>query len=177
MSRRLKITLPDSACDMLAKLATDTGESLAGVTARLVLGQIEVTARAQDNIPVSILLSSSRSDSLGRGSLRKSRRGVWDSVRRLYARYPQVLSDLPERWWENDFQAETLCALADWRSAMDAEGCDPREELAFHTSLHDCGELFAADVKLGSCRPWRPPRSSDLLASGSSGGRRVSATT
>jgi len=158
MSRRVKITLPELACDWLAKLADDTGESLAGVTSRLILVQLELSARNQDGCSANI--RSPWPSNLGRG--RKSRKGVWDSVARLYARYPQALSCLPERWWENESQADTLCALAEWRTAMDVDGCDPGEELAFHTSLHDCGELFAADVKVGSCPPWKPPKESVL---------------
>jgi hypothetical protein len=138
MSRRLKITLPDPACQQLTLLARKTGESLAGVTARLVLSKIEDTGDAGRGRPLVRLPDRERCLPFD-GSARTA-------IERLRDRYPQALRELPQRWWEDDSQLESLRTLAAWRSAIDEHGGDPREELAFHSSLCKCSQSLSAHV-------------------------------
>ena len=123
MSRRLKITLPDPVCQHLTELAQETGESLAGVTVRIVLSKIEDGGAKRRGR--SLVRSAYRERCLHPGHAR-SDGSTTAAVRRLCERYPETLSNLTEEWRANESQLETLLALAAWRSAIDEQGGDPR---------------------------------------------------
>lgn len=148
MSRRLKITLPDPACDHLTLIARETGESLAGVTARLVLSKIEDDGDGRLRRPLS--------RPTHRGRRLPTQGTTRAAVERLCERYPETLRDLPDGWWENESQLESLRALVAWRSAIDEHGCDPREELDFHSSLSECSQNLGSTVRSHAGASSRP---------------------
>lgn len=154
MSRRLKITLPDPVCQHLTELAQETGESLAGVTVRIVLSKIEDGGAKRRGR--SLVRSAYRERCLHPGHAR-SDGSTTAAVRRLCERYPETLSNLTEEWRANESQLETLLALAAWRSAIDEQGGDPREELEFHSSLFTCSQSLGGDVHRGVTRPTSAP--------------------
>jgi hypothetical protein len=53
---------------------------------------------------------------------------MWGAVVALHGRYPTQLKALKDKWWKDDSQTETLCALAVWRAELDDAGQDPRDE-------------------------------------------------
>jgi hypothetical protein len=59
------------------------------------------------------------------------RADMWGQVVALHGRYPKALAWLQEGWWADNELLETLCALAVWRTEVDDNGVDAREELAF----------------------------------------------
>jgi hypothetical protein len=160
MSRRLKITLPESICAQLDDMAASAGEPVARVAAQIVRNRVafgwavEGPPAPAPNVRPKTLrsrpswLKPSENDRTWRDSM-------WTAIVALYKRYPSVLEDLGDQWWENESRVETLCALVTWRHRIDEAGRDPQEELVFQTYLVKCGEMFHQDIP-GGWRPWKP---------------------
>jgi hypothetical protein len=73
----------------------------------------------------------------------------------LHGRYPHHLETLKDKWWTDDSQTETLCALAMWRAEIDDTGQDPREELAFQNQLADYAQVLRQQGG-GVTKAWKP---------------------
>ena len=94
------------------------------------------------------------------------RQQMWGAVVALHGRYPTQLQALKDKWWKDDSQTETLCALAAWRAELDDAGQDPRDSSPSRTSSpttpKSCASRAAASPRHGSQVRHRPsgPRSS-----------------
>jgi hypothetical protein len=162
MSRRLKITLPDPICEQLSDMAASSGEPVARLAAQIVRNKVcAIPENDPAPLPRRCIASSRRPRWLepqsDDGSWRAS---MWEEIEALYRRYPKVLGDLVERWWENESCVETLCALATWRRSIDEMGHDPQEELNFQGCLAKCSEVLQRDATPGA-RAWTPGRRPD----------------
>jgi hypothetical protein len=83
------------------------------------------------------------------------RRQMWGALVALHGRYPTQLEALKDKWWKDDSQTETLCALAVWRAELDDTGQDPRDELAFQNQLTDYHQLLSRQSG-GVTKTWKP---------------------
>ena len=83
------------------------------------------------------------------------RQQMWGAVVALHGRYSTQLEALKDKWWTDESQTETLCALAVWRAELDDTGQDLRDELAFQNQLADYAQLLR---QLGGCvtKAWKP---------------------
>ena len=83
------------------------------------------------------------------------RQEMWGAIVALHGRYPRHLEALKDKWWTDDSQTETLCALAIWRAELDDTGQDPREELAFQNQLADYAQALRQQGG-GVTKAWKP---------------------
>jgi hypothetical protein len=83
------------------------------------------------------------------------RQQMWGAVVALHGRYPTQLEALKDKWWKDESQTETLCALAVWRAELDDTGQDPRDELAFQNQLADYAQLLRQQGG-GVTKTWKP---------------------
>ena len=144
MSQRLQIVLPDPVATQLHELAAgaDTPPStLAGQMVRNGVALAAKDGKVRPLRPAPVLVG-------GKGSERAPwlepyggdpewRQQMWGAVVALHGRYPVQLQALKDKWWTDESQTETLCALAVWRAELDDAGIDSREELAFQNQLAD----------------------------------------
>jgi hypothetical protein len=143
MSRRLQIVLPDPIAIQLQELAASAGEPTATRAAQILRNGVAFAAKsgkvkADRPAPTVVGEAGGRPRWLEPyGGDSNWRREMWGAVVALHGRYPRHLQDVKTGWWEDESQAETLCALAVWRAEIDDAGQDPREELAFHHQLAD----------------------------------------
>jgi len=163
MSRRLKITLPESITAQLEDLAASTGEPVSRVAAQMVRERLaDVTAgghaRAARVTPAAV----DREGPEQRPSWLEPyggdpdwRSSMWGGIVALHGRYPTALAGLKDGWWESGAHMETLCALVVWRQWLDDAGRDPREELAFQIQLADYGQMLRQEGG-GVTRAWSP---------------------
>ncbi len=141
MSRKLQIVLPDLIATQLEELAGAVGEPLATIARQIVRDGVlfaadgrQVNARRQ--APTVVAEANGRPRWLEPyGGDPAWRQEMWGAIVALHGRYPRHLQDVKTGWWEDESQAETLCALAIWRAEIDKTGQDPREELAFQRQL------------------------------------------
>ena len=168
MSHRLKITLPDPLMAQLDGLAAASGEAASRVVTHLVR---EGLSRPQASRPARASSLSARHglDAAHAGASgsqstpwlepyggdRQWRAWMWGAVVALRGRYPRELESLKDGWWESDAHIEVLAAFAVWRHALDDEGVDPREELAFHLQLSDYAGRLRREGG-GVARAWKP---------------------
>jgi hypothetical protein len=142
MSYRLKITLPDGANTRLQTLSVNCGEPVARIAANLVLRQIGYGTMHDENLTAKLTAGGRPSWIEAKDGTYPSRPSLHIAVERLCDRYPEHLDDLPSDWWDVDYCKETLCALATWRMQIDEVGKDPREELAFQSTLIDYTQIL-----------------------------------
>ena len=152
MSQRLKITLPDPVCVRLADMAATSGEPVSRLAAQIVLEQVIYRRHDTEQVSGERRRPCWLAPVEGSESWRPA---MWNAIVALYRRYPRALSDLTDRWWENESRVETLCALATWRCTIDESGRDPREELEFQDSLESYRKTLKNDVA-SATRLWNP---------------------
>lgn len=169
MSRRLKITLPETLAVQLNELAANTGEPAARLAGQMVRqGIAEAAASGQvhqqrvNPAPVALGLLEEDEASDRRapwlepyGGDAEWRSWMWGGIAALHGRYPTTLAGLKDDWWKREAHVETLCALVVWRQWIDDAGRDPREELAFQVQLSDYGLALRQEGD-GVTRAWKP---------------------
>ncbi len=143
MSQRLQIVLPDPVATQLQELAASAGEPLATLAGQLVRNGVALASQ-DHKITASAAPPRKAATIDGRPPWLEPYGGdpvwwqeMWGAIVALHGRYPRHLEHLKNGWWEDEATAETLCAIAVWRSEIDQHGRDPREELAFHDQLAD----------------------------------------
>jgi hypothetical protein len=143
MSTRLQIVIPDPVAAQLQELASAAGEPLATLASRIVRDGVAVAgAGGKRQLPRESAPTAGETAQRPQwlepyGGDPVWWREMWGSIVALHGRYPRHLEHLQEGWWEDEAQAEILCALVVWRAEIDEHGRDPREELAFHQQLTD----------------------------------------
>lgn len=155
MSRRLKITLPETVAAQLDEMAANTGEPAARLAGQMVREGIAEAAasghvRPPRTRPAPALLDTPEDGDLDQrapwlepyGGDREWRSWMWGGIVALHGRYPTALAPLKYGWWECEAQVETLCALVVWRQLIDDACRDPREELVFQVNLSDYGDTL-----------------------------------
>lgn len=168
MSRRLKITLPETVAVQLDELVATTGEPAARLAGQMVRGGIADAAagghvRAQLARPAPALHNAPEDEEPNQrapwlapyGGDREWRSWMWGSIVALHGRYPTALAELKDGWWESEAHVETLCALVIWRQRIDDACRDPLKELAFQVNLSDYGHTLRQEGG-GVTRAWRP---------------------
>jgi len=173
MSRRLKITLPDTLASQLDELAANTGEPAARLAGQMVRhGIAEAAASGQVHPvrarPVPVAHGAPEEEESDRrppwlepyGGDAEWRSWMWGGIVALYGRYLTALAELKDGWWKSEAHVETLCALVVWRQWIDDAGRDPREELAFQVQLSDYG-LALRQEGGGVTRAWKPGAAPD----------------
>lgn len=159
--RRLSIRLPDPAYETLAARAQAGGEPLASTAS----GLLRTVLEDHDAEPAK-RLRASRPESRTRRPSHASgppwlpseqdpnwAEQMWAAILALHARYPRALAKLEHDWYEHSERAETLAALATWRTNIDAAAEDPREELAFQNALQQLARTLDQTQGLG--RPFK----------------------
>jgi hypothetical protein len=162
MSQRLQIVLPDPVALQLHELAAgaDTPPStLAGQIVRNGVALAAKDGRVRPLRPAPVLLGGTGSERAPwlepYGGDGEWRRQMWGLLVALHGRYPRHLETLKEKWWTDESQTETLCALAVWRAELDDAGVDPREELAFQNQLADFAHVLRRQGG-GVTKAWKP---------------------
>jgi hypothetical protein len=168
MSRRLKITLPETVAAQLDQLAANTGEPgarLAGQMVREGIAEAATSGRVRPprTKPAPAMRDAPDDDESDQrapwlepyGGDREWRSWMWGGIVALHGRYPSALADLKYGWWESETHVETLCALVVWRQWIDDACRDPREELAFQVNLSDYGHTLRQEGG-GVTRAWKP---------------------
>src|ERR1700678_2685130 len=135
MSRRLKITLPDTLASQLDELAANIGEPAARLAGQMVRhGIAEAAASGQVHQPrvrpAAVPLGASEEEESGRrapwlepyGGDAEWRSWMWGGIVALHGRYPTSLGEMKEGWWKSEAHVETLCALVVWRQWIDDAG-------------------------------------------------------
>jgi hypothetical protein len=164
MSRRLKITLPESIVGQLEDLAASTREPVARVGAQLIRQALSGPSGSATPPTKRTALLDPPGTGLDErapwlepyGGDRQWRVEMWGSVVALHGRYPYALEALQEGWWESYALTEMLCALALWRQWIDDSGRDPREELQFHIHLAEFTHVLRQEGGGGVTNQWTP---------------------
>jgi hypothetical protein len=168
MSRRLKITLPETVAMQLDEMAANACEPAARLAGQMVReGIAEATTsgqvRAPRARPALVVLDAPEDEEPDRrapwlepyGGDPQWRALMWGGIVALHGRYPTALAGLKDGWRESEAHVETLCALVVWRQWIDAAGRDPCEELAFQVNLSDYGHILRQEGG-GVTRAWKP---------------------
>ncbi len=162
MSQRFQIVLPDPASTQLYEFAASADTPPSTLAAKLVTNGLALAAKdgkIRPLRPAPVLAT-------GRGGERAPwlepyggdphwRAEMWGQIVALHGRYPTQLAALKAKWWTDESQTETLCALAVWRAELDDAGIDPREELAFQNQLADYAEVLRRQGG-GVTKAWKP---------------------
>lgn len=145
--RRLSIRLPDPAYQRLQEHARQTGLPAARAITDLVCTTLDA-----DAIPAngSGARHARRDPAQRRASANPAgtsppwlpsdtdphwAQNTKDAIDALRNRYPNALAKLEHDWQKHPERAEVLAALATWRTSIDTQAEDPREELSFHNAL------------------------------------------
>jgi hypothetical protein len=162
MSHKLQIVLPDPVAIRLGELAAGADEPPSTLAGQMVRNGVALAAkdgkvRALRAAPV--LVGGKGSDRAPwlepYGGDDQWRQQMWGAIVALHGRYPRHLEALRDKWWKDDSQTETLCALAAWRAQLDDTGQDPREELAFQNQLADYAQALRQQGG-GVTKAWKP---------------------
>ncbi len=157
-SRRFQIVLPAALAERLEGLAVVAGERPSTFAAQLVrvgidravAGEVEAPPTRQESAPAD------RAPWLEPwGGDADWRAEMWAQIVALHGRYPTVLGQIKDRWWQEEQHVELLCALALWRARIDESGVDLREEFAFHAQLLSYAAILR-EQGAGAERAWRP---------------------
>jgi hypothetical protein len=162
MSQRLQIVLPDPVALQLRELAAGADTPPSTLAAQIVSGGVALAAtdgKVRPLRPAPMLGGGKGSDRAPwlepYGGDADWRTEMWGQVVALHGRYPKALEALQDNWWTDDSQAETLSALAIWRTEIDDTGQDPREELAFQNQLADYSTVLRQQGG-GVTKAWKP---------------------
>lgn len=164
MSRKIQIVLPGPIADQLQELAATTQEPQATLAALLVRNGLAQAANDGKVRPLKQTppTTTNSSNNGGRapwlepyGGSKTWRQQTWGAIVALHGRYPQALAHLKDQWWTNDQHTETLSALAIWRTEIDDNSQDPRDELAFQTQLNDYTHTLQQQ-NTGTTNTWTP---------------------
>jgi hypothetical protein len=162
MSQRRQIVLPDPVDQQLRELAAGADTPPSTLAAQMV--QAGVAQAAKDGKvrplrPTAVLVGGENGERAPwlepYGGDSEWRRQMWGAIVALHGRYPVQLGTLNEKWWTDESQTETLCALAVWRAELDDLGQDPRDELAFQTQLADYSKVLRQQGG-GVTKAWKP---------------------
>jgi hypothetical protein len=162
MSQRVQIVLADPVALQLRELAAGADTPASTLAAQLVTTEIAravKSGKVRPLRPAPVLVA-------GKGSERAPwlepyggdpgwRQQMWGAVVAMHGRYPTQLEALNNKWWTDDSQTETLCALAVWRAEIDDTGQDPRDELAFQNQLADYAHVLRQQGG-GVTKAWKP---------------------
>jgi hypothetical protein len=109
----------------------------------------------------SALMAAREHRGLSYGGDAEWRQQMWGAIVALHGRYPTQLEALKDKWWKDDSQTETLCALAVWRAELDDTGQIPATSSPSKTSSpttpSSCASREAGSPRHGS--PGRRPPS------------------
>jgi hypothetical protein len=162
MSQRLQIVLPDPVATQLRELAAAAGEPPSTLAGQIVRHGVALAAKDGKVRPLRsapVLVGGKNGERApwlepygGDGEWRQQ---MWGQVVALHGRYPLQLQALKDKWWTDESQTETLCALALWRAELDDTGQDPREELAFQNQLADYAHVLRQQGG-GVTKAWKP---------------------
>jgi hypothetical protein len=162
MSQRIQIVLTDPVATQLRELATGADTPPSTLAAQLVTREIAQAAKDGKVRPLRqtpVLAGTNGSERAPwlepYGGDSKWRQQMWGAVVALRGRYPTQLQALKEKWWKDESQTETLCALAVWRAELDDAGQDPRDELAFQNQLADYAQVLRQQGG-GVTKAWKP---------------------
>jgi len=139
MTQRVMITLPDPLGEQLDQHAARAGQRTSAAAAELVRDALNRVTGTQTRAASASRSPPNRqtapwiepSDAT-RVSWRSE---TWMAIVALCARYSKELARLENKWWQRPARVETLAALAEWRSQLDHESSDPRDELAFQSRI------------------------------------------
>jgi hypothetical protein len=162
MSQRRQIVLPDPVGLQLRELAASADTPPSTLAAQMVQAGVAQAAKDGKVRPlrsVPVLVGGNGS---GRapwlepyGGDPEWRQQTWGALLALHGRYPTQLAALKDKWWMDESQTETLCALAVWRAELDDTGQDPRDELAFQNQLADYAQALRQQGG-GVTKAWKP---------------------
>jgi hypothetical protein len=161
VDRRLKLPLPDPLVGVLEQIADETGEPVARVAARLLREQIE---HPPGRPASSSAMRRSRAERRHGerapwlepyGGDREWRRRMWAEIVALHGRYPHLLSQLQDGWWNDTAHVEQLCALVHWRGQLDDAASDPVEEWTFQMYLAEYARVLTQEPG-GVSNAWVP---------------------
>jgi hypothetical protein len=162
MSQRIQIVLPDPVAQQLRELAAGADTPPSTLAAQIVSGGVALAAKdgkVRPLRPAPALVGGNGSERAPwlepYGGDADWRQQMWGAVVALHGRYPTQLEALKDKWWKDDSQTETLCALAVWRAELDDAGQDPRDELAFQSQLADYSQLLSRQGG-GVTKAWKP---------------------
>jgi hypothetical protein len=162
MSQRRQIVLPDPVDLQLCELAAGADTPPSTLAAHMV--QAAVAQAAKDGKlrplrPAPVLVARKGNERAPwlepYGGDSKWRQQMWGAIVALHGRYPTQLNTLKDKWWTNESETETLCALAVWRAELDDTGQDPRDELAFQNQLADYSNVLRRQGG-GVTKAWKP---------------------
>jgi hypothetical protein len=168
MSHRLQVTVPDDVADELDRRGEIGGQPASRVAAQLILAGLGGGAsRTSAPAPGQRLAAGRHVEPVRPPWLEPSdpvkarwwRSELWGSVLALRARYPRELGSLEARWWRKPARVEQLAALAAWRSQIDQDCLDPREEFIFQAQLADFQRVLEQTPGVGAdvFQPGAPP--------------------
>ena len=150
MSQRIQIVLPDPVALQLRELAAGADTPPSTLAAQIVRSGVALAAKDGKVRPLRsapVLVGGNGGERAPwlepYGGDSEWRQQMWGAVVALHGRYPTQLEALKDKWWKDDSQTETLCALAVWRAELDDAGQDPRDELAFQNQLADYSQVLA----------------------------------
>lgn len=162
MSHKLQIVLPDPVALQLGELAGNADTPPSTLAAQIVSNGVALAAedgKVRPLRPMPLLVGGKGSDRARwlepYGGDPDWRQEMWGSIVALHGRYPTRLQTLKDKWWTDESQTETLCALAVWRAELDDTGQDPREELAFQNQLADYSNILRQQSG-GVTKAWQP---------------------
>jgi hypothetical protein len=163
VSSRLQVVLPDPVVTQLHRLAAGAGEPPSTLAGQMVRSGVAEASTRGNVRPLRRSRHAVSVDAAGErprwlepyGGDHSWRRVMWGAIVALHGRYPGRLAPLRDGWWNDDAEAEILCALAIWRADIDDGGEDPREELAFHERLRDYSHALRHQGG-GIATAWQP---------------------
>jgi hypothetical protein len=162
MSQRLQIVLPDPVALQLHELAAGADQRPSTLAGQMVRNGVALAAKdgkVRPLRPAPVLVGGEGSERAPwlepYGGDPNWRQEMWGAIVALHGRYPRHLEALKDKWWTDDSQTETLCALAIWRAELDDTGQDPREELAFQNQLADYAQALRQQGG-GVTKAWKP---------------------
>ena len=162
MSQRVQVVLSDPVALQLRELAAGADTPHSTLAAQFVGNEITRAVKNGHVRPLrsAPLLADGNSGERPPwlepyGGDAEWRQQMWGAVVALHGRYPTQLEALKDKWWKDDSQTETLCALAVWRAELDDAGQDPRDELAFQNQLADYSQLLSRQGG-GVTKAWKP---------------------
>lgn len=162
MSQRIQIVIPDPVAHRLRELAAGADTPPSTLAAQIVLRGVALAAkdgkvRALRSAPAVVGgTESERAPWLEPyGGDAQWRQQMWGAVVALHGRYPTQLEALKDKWWKDESQTETLCALTVWRAELDEAVQDPRDELAFQNQLADYAQVLRQQGG-GVTKTWKP---------------------